>query len=156
MSGIIEFQGFIGVNGYVVKELAIIDIHSKCCNTWLFKLPNRLLKTKDSSWLTDNYHGLDAYSGDVEYSQLEVILNRYTKNFNHLFTKGTGKVSFLNKLLPVKKCVVENLEMYGCPSLKKLTTNECCLLEAHFSSNLHCARKNCYKLADWCTKNNIS
>ena len=154
MSAIIEFQGFTDSEGnFIVKELAIIAVQKKCCNTWLFKLPQRLL-TKESSWLRNNYHGLTEYSGDVDYSDLESILHNYTKQFKYLLTKGAQKASFLTSLLPKGICVA-NLELYGCPSLKKLTTNEGCLIEMHMDGNLQCARKNCFKLADWCEKNKV-
>ena len=154
MSAVIEFQGFPKSDGkYIIKELAIIDVQNKCCNTWLFKSPSMLV-TKDVNWLRDHFHGLDRDSGDIDYSELREILRSYTIQFRQLFTKGDQKASFLSSLLPSGVNVI-NLELYGCPSLKKLETGEGCLIDPHVKGNFHCARKNCHKLADWCMKNNI-
>ena len=154
MTAIIEFQGFTENGKYVVKELSIINVETKCCNTWLFKSPARILYAKEVAWLESNYHGLSKDNGDIEYSELESILCKYTRRYRYLFTKGSQKASFLTSLLPKGICVA-NLELYGCPSLKKLSSNEKCLIEMHMEGNLQCARKNCHKLADWCIQNKV-
>ena len=100
MSAIIEFQGFTGPKGFIVKELAIVDVERTCCNTWLFKSPIGTLHAREASWLKHNYHGLCAYEGDIEYLQLETVLRHYTRKFKFLFTKGAEKAVFSADCFP--------------------------------------------------------
>ncbi|KAG8236942.1 hypothetical protein J437_LFUL016704 [Ladona fulva] len=118
------WEYFVKWMWYPESSNSWVKAKNKCCNTWLFKLPSTHA-TKDVTWLKENYHGLDKHSGDIEYSELGEIIRLYTNHFKNLFTKGAQKSSFLRSLLPRGVNVI-NLELYGCPSLKKLETREGC------------------------------
>lgn len=156
-SAVVDFQCFYNdANEFIIKELAIVDTFDFRRQQWFFKQPHNLSllsnqKRKLASWLTTSLHGMQWEDGEVEYAEVNRILERYTERFTLLFCKGLEKARYLCKVL---KREVIDLERLGCPSLKELDDFDLpCLLPEHDDNcKNRCALKTASRLVHWCVR----
>ncbi|KAL1488605.1 hypothetical protein ABEB36_014409 [Hypothenemus hampei] len=97
---VFDVQGYMINNTFTAKELVIYD--GKDLKSYLFKPTikySSLYKTdrRTANYLYHNIHGIPYNSGDVEYSELQEILDTNLSNFDIIFVKGQAKADFLRK-----------------------------------------------------------
>lgn len=116
---IVEFHGFgsIADGTFLFKELTIVNPSTYEYTVYHFKPPYsiRCLYEKDlrsANWLTNYYHCLPWYGGNIDYSLslicgliMRIRENDSTKRL-HLYTKGYEKKRYLESLLFDHKNVI--------------------------------------------------
>lgn len=104
---ILEFQAFRdNLNDFIVKELVIIDLSTSINYSFLFKPPYSFSKCntksrKVNNWLTKYYHHISWSDGNIAYSELSTIMERFCKQFNTIFTTGTEKTKWITTFTSV-------------------------------------------------------
>lgn len=145
---VIDIQGFLLQEGFLVKELAISD--GKMLNHYIFKpnVPYNKLSSIDKRqirWLEKNHHSLCYSDGYVNLSELSNILERFvSSDVEVIFTKGHQKAEVLRQHLD--KPIINLEYVNDIPKLIPTTTN-CCM---HHKNKL----KNCsvYNVKLLCNK----
>lgn len=153
----LDFQAFcgLGTTKFIVKEVSIVDLDTLAEHSFLFKPPKDIPKDAGRSysdvWLKKHHHHLEWSQGHIDYSMLEEVLTKYTKKFKFLFAKGVEKCVFLEDLL---RKFVYDLELFGCPNLKKLALSvECDKCPHHAGKRYVCAHLQTKGLSQWAIKN---
>lgn len=98
---VIEVQNYRGNNnGYIVKELAILDLSTDVVNYFLFKPPfpiewldEKSLKTY--KWLFNHFHHIPWHEGFTPYRELKNILKHYCSQYDIMYTTGLEKANWL-------------------------------------------------------------
>jgi len=149
---VIDFQA-LRAPEYVIKELCIVDISNLTKYYWMFKTPEDLPLNEESEWLINCFHGITVDAGDVEFDELQPILESTTKNFEVLFSKGADRCVHLSKFLPMRK--IHDLDDRGCPSVKRLDESEitCKYHSAKNTEGYVCSLSRALNMAKWCQKN---
>lgn len=124
---VIDIQGFLLNDGYLVKELAISD--GNMINHYLFKpdVPYNRLTSKEKQqiqWLENNHHTLRYSDGHVNLSELKGILQRFTAKSDLIFVKGHQKVNVLKKY-GVNTPIINLEYVQNAPKLVQ-TKSACC------------------------------
>lgn len=109
----------------IVKELSMYDLNYHSTQHWIFKPPENLViyceKTKiTNQWVTRNQHHIPWEAGDVQFEELENILENIFSSFGQIFVKGRQKVDLLKSFVKYKLPQFINLEILGCPKLEIL------------------------------------
>lgn len=100
-----DVQGFYSLNGFVVKELAIIPLeeedipkvyHFKPPCNWSCLLPEHQSCNK---WLEMNFHGIPWSSGDIPFGRYPIVLHNHLKDCRKVFVKGLAKKQWLEQFL---------------------------------------------------------
>lgn len=146
---VIEFQAFRNnENGFIIKELVVLDLSTSIVSYFLFKPPcsSRSLLFKQyrtNKWLTSFFHRISWNEGFVEYTELENIMYHYCDQFKMIYTSGNEKSRFIQQFTknPVICCSIpknNDLNNHGvCIGVKDVNHN--------FSQN--CALVKAYSLA---------
>lgn len=155
MAAFVDIQCFKSGKDLVVKELSIATTTSNGVKTWFFKPPYSDDERRDADiqqdrWLRDNFHGLRWCDGDRAYGDLQFILHGNLNACYFIFAKGREKCDMLQRVLKYR--VVLNMEILGCPSLRKLKckgSRNVCSIEIHRKTGFECASRNSVNLLDW-------
>jgi len=152
---IIDFQAFVDDhNNYIVKELSVIDLQTYASQHWIFKAPygcefleKETIRT--NRWLSKHYHKLDWWKGDVNYDQLAKILEDINTKYCVIYVKGSKKKALIKEY--IFDSLIIDLEEYGCPSLKHITTKRQGAYCFHHNNNREttCAVYRINGLAEW-------
>lgn len=147
-SAVVDFLSLRDMdNKFVVKELAI-NINGSTGH-WMFRKPFSMKLDNKSwklnKWVTDRYHGIELYDGEVPYEMLKPIVKKYLADVDNIFTKGLEKCTFLEDI--VEKPVFD-LNVYNCP--KHFNKQQKCLFHVNVGNeNFECALQNCNSNYDW-------
>lgn len=106
---IIEFQAFRD-NGdkFIIKELVVLDLTTNIPYSFIFKPPYSLnfcnsKSRKTNSWLSNHYHHINWYDGNIDYVECENVMKLFCNQFQTIYTTGTEKCkwisSFTNSLV---------------------------------------------------------
>ena len=155
---IVDLQGFKrSSNRFVFKEVSVLSLQDDAQPlVFLFKPPfawEALLEENKSSnhWLEFNYHGLCWEHGDIIYEALQETLKKALIDSHTIFVNGFEKKHWLGEVLPEKKFWIEDVQEYGCPSLRKLPRleNFSCTNHIHIWKNPVCAAENTLRLREF-------
>lgn len=142
-------------NKYMIKELSIVDVDTWASQHYIFKLCNVItqnLKSRNvNKWLENNYHGLSLNYGDIEYKELDRILNSF--KFELIYVKGLQKQAIIKEIIP--QIDVINLEDLGCPRLDQLCIEDglpCCVFHK-YSNTKQCSFHKVFALKKWFINN---
>lgn len=152
---IVDLQGFKdNTNNFIVKEFSFAtknmkfsDIIQSTCTFDDLSAP----KQKSSNWLTQNFHGITWYDGDIDVNELLHTIKPIFSN-KIVFIKGEEKVIWLKNLLRDSLQKIVNVETLGCNlNLQKNAEmfGLMCSKHKRMSHNLHCALNNVGKIFDW-------
>ena len=127
MRQVIQFSAFDQGDGdsqdLVVKEVAIVNPDTDTSQSWLFKAPFPFADLALALKYTNEYiskHSIGLRwdeDGDIEYSSLKTVLVTYTQGSSTLFTFGSTRQHFLERLL---ERPIINLEDLHCPKYTDL------------------------------------
>lgn len=161
---IVDLQGFIHNEDYVVKEICILTKNLKFHE--IVKSPssftNLTSKYKQQvKWLENNYHGLRWSQGYITVEELRKTITPIL-NGKSIFLKGLNKIRWLQGILNSKMHVYVNVEDMGCniklsesffkESVQQGVNNiECC--KKHKFKNNHCALRNASVIRQWYLRN---
>lgn len=114
------------------------------------------MKTRSANrWLERHYHRLTLDYGDVEFEEIDRILNSI--KFDRIFVKGEQKQHLISEYIP--HVFVSNLEEWGCPQLDRLCSRDnvtTLLPHCIFHKDLnpkHCTFFKVFALRKWLTEN---
>lgn len=140
---VLDMQGYIINKRFTAKELAIYD--GKHLKSFLFKSPIKYSSLysadrKTAAYLYNNVHGIPFDSGDVEYEQIEDILQQNLKDIDLVFVKGQAKLEFLKQYL-ADFIRIFNLENDNTGQVPKLGPSEdnC---DNHTFKSCNCSSRN--------------
>ena len=123
-SAILDIQYVLGTNSkYLIKEMSVIDTDAWSAQHWIFKHRNNTQDAKSqrtNKWLEHYYHDLSMEYGDVEYEEIDRILN--SLNFEQIYVKGEQKQQIISNFIP--HVTVINIEELGCPRLNQLCVED--------------------------------
>lgn len=153
----VDVQGFQCDNTFILKELALQNLHGTVQEHFLFKPPFEFceLSQKDqitNSWLTRKNHCLDWYCGEIKYNRFTLVLERIARTYSCIYVKGKMKRDWLLDYVP-RHCKIINLENLGCPPLLDLSfipTISCCL------NHPSCALSIASRLRTWYISNDTT
>lgn len=135
---VVEFEAFQDVgNGFIIKELAAVDVESGLSRVVLFKPPFELTCLDQKSrrvafWLERNRHGVSWEDGDVDYSELQKTIRDLCTSYSCVFTKGAEKARFLRAFHPnVKDLTTMNAPKYSDDMAVSVSSNSCSVI-SHF------------------------
>ena len=131
----------------IVKELALyID---GAVYGYSFKPPKNFQPTKQAHWVTENLHGIEWKSGQLDYESIPRILNIVKLQRAEVFAKGQEKCKVVANLLNMH---VENLDDYGCPKIQQFQPEQmgfCISYPLRHRSRFHCAEKKVRAYGNW-------
>lgn len=168
MKFVIDFNAFVDKDKKVIiKELTVVDIDSTSSQHWIFKPPNATSSMdRHNAWIAKHYHGLEFFSGDLDYDTLNSTLEHICTRADLLYAHDRQKARVLNKLIGR---LVFDLESLGCPPLPKETLfpdnpgwdtvdateadSTQCLQHRVYAPGFMCSQSNALYLANWCAAN---
>ena len=156
-SAVLDFQGFqLLPHTFVVKELAVFDIHQGYHAQWTFQPPHAwdqlsARRQKTYAWVIRNCHGLSWESGVLPYRALRPILLSLFTTYSTLYVKGVEKVKFLEKL---SGRPILNLNDLPCPKIDCLPLSKmvCPDHSIHFKA---CALHKAEAYAKFCINREV-
>lgn len=120
-TAIIDIQYVLNAaSKYLIKEMSVVDTETFACQHFIFKTPLKSQNAKSKSvnrWLFRNYHQISLEYGDIEYEEIDRILN--SLRFERIYVRGEQKRQIINEIIP--HVDVQNIELLGCPRLNQLT-----------------------------------
>lgn len=152
---IVDLQGFKdNSNNFIIKEFSFAtknikfsDIIQSTCAFDELSIP----KQKSANWLTDNFHGITWYDGDIDVNELRDTIKPILST-KIVFVKGEEKIIWLKNLLRDSLQNVVNIETLGC-NLNLHKNSEMfgmmCSKHKRMSHNLHCALNNVSQIFNW-------
>jgi hypothetical protein len=144
----IDAQGYCNTAAkFIPKEVAIVtpEVVTKYVITYSNQL--RCFEPFDRKlilWATKNYHRIPYYAGDTHETTLKAKIYQTTALCTEIYTKGLDKVAWLERLL--QKPVVD-LQILGCPSLRKVELRPAC--SEHLTPDSHCAVSGALFMREW-------
>jgi hypothetical protein len=154
-TAIIDIQCVLGLNNkYMIKEMSIVDTETWATQHWIFKNSNSTQDNKSrktNKWLERNYHHLSIDYGDIEYEELERILN--SLKFAYIYVKGEQKKKLLFEFIPHVALI--NIESLGCPRFDQLCNDEslpCCIFHMEYNPK-HCTFYKVFAIRKWFLNN---
>ena len=155
-SAILDIQCILGVGSeYLIKEMSVIDTDAWATQHWIFKHYNNaqnITNRRTNKWLEHHHHGLSTEYGDVEYEELDRILN--SLKFEYIYVKGEQKQKLIAEFIP--QTTVINIEEMGCPRLNQLCTENnlpCCIFHMGLNPK-QCTFYKIFALRKWFIDNN--
>lgn len=120
-SAILDIQCIMGANfKYLIKEMSIVDVHSRASQHWIFKhtqTPHTAKSKAVNIWLFRNYHQLSMDCGDVQYSEIDRILK--SLHFECIYVKGEEKRQIIQDFIPQVDVIDMGADL-DCPRLNQL------------------------------------
>jgi hypothetical protein len=154
-SAILDIQCVLGVDSkYLIKEMSVIDTETWATQHWIFKHCNNVQNAstrRTNKWLEHNHHGLSIGYGDVEYEEIDRILN--SLKFEYIYVKGEQKQKLITEFIP--HTVVTNIEDMGCPRLNQLCVEDnlpCCIFHMGLNPK-QCTFYKIFALRKWFLNN---
>jgi len=141
-------------NKYLIKEMSIVDTCTWATQHWIFKHScgtQNGKSRKTNKWLERNFHQMTLEYGDIEYEELDRILN--SLKFNHIYVKGEQKQTIITEFIP--QVAVVNMEDMDCPRLDQLCNDDtlpCCIFHMDFNPK-HCTFYKVFALRKWFINN---
>lgn len=139
-------------NGFIIKELAIIELkHNDEQNIQnlhfeapypSYLLPNYIRRT--NRWITRTLHGMEWGDGYIPYSKLKILLSDAIGSDKNIFAKGSENCAILSNILGRE---VSNLEIFGCPKVDDIDIPMVSCIWNHRSKS--CAINKGLKYASW-------
>ncbi|KAL4153420.1 hypothetical protein QTP88_001253 [Uroleucon formosanum] len=152
---IIHMQCVLGFNNkYMIKEMSIVDTETWATQHWIFKHSKSMEDNKSrktNKWLERNYHQLSIEYGDIEYEELDKILN--SLKFRCIYVKGEQKKQVLMEYIPHVALI--NIEDLGCPRLDQICDDEtlpCCIFHMEFNPK-QCTFYKVFAIRKWFINN---
>lgn len=151
---ILDLQCILGVdNKYMIKEMSIVDTESFATQHWIFKHSHETQNAKSRSvnkWLERNYHNLSLEYGDVEYDEVNRILN--SLKFERIYVKGEQKQKIVQDFIPHVHII--NTEDMDCPRLNQLCYDNlpCCIFHMDLNPR-QCTFYKVFALRKWYLNN---
>ena len=136
--------------------MSVLDTDSWASQHWIFKHSSKTQTAKTrcvNKWLLRNYHQLSLECGNVQYEELEPILN--SLNFKTIYVKGEQKEKMIKQFIPNVEIV--NMEEIGCPRLNQLICDNiesppCCIHHMYLSKK-QCTFYKVFMLKKWYIQN---
>lgn len=150
------------VNCFIITEVSAVDIKT---GTILFHhvvsppYNCSLLspeKQREASWLTDNFHGLDWYAGDISYTDAIDKIRNILNSPTTILMKGCEKMKYVNSLV-AGYCKIIDISTMGCPSLDMLDriyNSDSVRCNHHKYSHHRCSLSNAINLRKWYLQHN--
>ncbi|VVC25249.1 Hypothetical protein CINCED_3A021834 [Cinara cedri] len=88
-------------NKYLIKEISIVDTDTWATQHWILRNSQSAQNGKirnTNKWLKRNFHNIPVEYGDVEYEELDRILN--SLKFDHIYVKGEQKQKMIIDFIP--------------------------------------------------------
>lgn len=162
-SAVLDIQCVVDAESkYFIKEMSVIDIDGAVIHSWMFKHSAEILRQNMKSrrvngWLKRNYHQLSYEDGDVDYREIEKIIN--SLKFTRIFVKGEQKQNIINSFLSDREniSVIDTADM-GCPPLRQLKSVKtgdssiCCIYHKDFDRT-QCTLYKVMVLRKWLVDN---
>jgi hypothetical protein len=138
---------------YLIKEMSVVDTITLSSQHWIFKHSRvtQIAKSRSvNKWLERNYHNLSMEHGDVEYEEVDRILN--SLKFNRIYVKGEQKQKIIQDFIP--HVYVINIEDLGCPRLNLLCHDNlpCCIFHMDLNPK-QCSFQKVFALRKWYLNN---
>jgi hypothetical protein len=139
---------------YLIKEMSVIDTETWATQHWIFKhCDNKQdgLTRRTNKWLEKHHHGLSMEYGDVEYEEIDRILN--SLKFDTIYVKGEQKQKMIIEFIP--HTTVINIEELGCPRLNQLCNEDnlpCCIFHMDLNPK-QCTFFKIFTLRKWFINN---
>lgn len=166
---IIDFQAFKSTNNtYILKELAVISVHSTSVAHCIVKPPYSVdvlseKKKREVKWLAEKFHGILWEDGYISQEDAIRLLKDFTKDADNLLIKGSERKKFVERVTGKQ---TQDLDLLECPVAKKLSDSVAypsCFYFSHWSEksydkgrerevnpwNFACSLKRVYKLRTW-------
>ena len=150
-TAILDIQCVLDTNNkHLIKELSVVDTETWATQHWIFKhsLLTQNVKTRGvNKWLERNYHQIPVEYGDVEYEEIDRILN--SLKFGIVYVKGEQKQKIIQEYIPHVSVI--NIEDLGCPRLDHLCTEDtlpCCIFHRELNSK-QCTFYKIFALRKW-------
>lgn len=143
-----------GAAKFMIKEMSVVDIDTYATQHWIFKHSHLTQNAKSRSvnkWLERNYHKLSLEYGDVEYTEINHILNSLT--FDVIYVKGEQKQKIIKDIVPYANII--NIEEIGCPRLNQVCDEEtmpCCIFHKDLNPK-QCTFFKVFALKQWFINN---
>ncbi|KAL4119474.1 hypothetical protein QTP88_012281 [Uroleucon formosanum] len=140
-------------NDYLVEKI-ILDTATWATQHWIFKHSKSMEDNKSrktNKWLERNYHQLSIEYGDIEYEELDKILN--SLKFRCIYVKGEQKKQVLMEYIPHVALI--NIEDLGCPRLDQICDDEtlpCCIFHMEFNPK-QCTFYKVFAIRKWFINN---
>lgn len=155
-SAIIDIQCNLASNNkYLIKEMSIVGVETMVTQHYIFKHGDHTQNAKSRSvnkWLERNYHGFSIEHGDIEYTEIDKILNSF--GFRYIFVKGEQKQNIIKTYIPHVDVI--DLEELDCPRLDELCVEKknlpCCIFHMH-KHYTHCTLYKSHVLKKWFLNN---
>lgn len=102
---IVNFQNFKSlINETILKEVAIVSLHSNIQYHWLIRAPTRYVDLcwdlkKRVDYITDNIHGIRWDSGYMEQKYVLEKLKEILKDAIYIYIKGSERVQYIRHLM---------------------------------------------------------
>ena len=139
ISGVLDIQCILRSDSeYMIKEMSVIELDNQLSmQHWIFKNSYSAQNTKSlrvNKWLERNYHQLSLEYGDIEYKEINRIIN--SLKFNNIYVKGEQKKQIIKEFIPHVNVI--NVEDFGCPRMDQLqnadnTTTPCCIFHMNLN-----------------------
>ena len=135
----------------VTKELGLFIDGS--VQGFSFCPPKTFQPNKQTTWNTNDLHGIAWSSGKLEYERLLAVLYDIKVMNAEVFVKGFEKCRLLTRFLGQN---LENLDDYGCPKLQDFVREGkankswiCSSYPFRHKTRLHCAERKAKVYGDW-------
>ena len=145
---VIDFTFLEGRDGeLVIKELVVVDSHSKRVSSYVFKGP---YSWEDVPGLNARInqaidHGCNWNDGDVLYSELETVLHREESSAVAIYSFGPQKTQLISGLMD--RTIIDITQL-GCPPLADISLQGIsCTFACHNKFRHVCALRTAYSLA---------
>lgn len=140
---------------YLIKEMSVVDVDGCATQHWLFKHSNSTQDAKSrktNKWLERNFHQLPLQYGDVQYEEVDRILN--SLKFDTICVKGEQKQQIISDYIPHVNVI--NIEEPGCPRLDQLCDENlklpCCIFHMNLNPK-QCTFFKVFALRKWFVNN---
>jgi len=156
---IVDFQAFKDeYNRYILKEMAIISVHTNEVAHCLIKPPHVLSKLSSNSrasvkYLQRNHHGIFWEDGYTSYTEAIRLLKDITENAEKILIKGLERARYIETITGKPTVDFDSLH---CPRAKQLpciSSAPDCFYYRHTSTYQAyfeaCSLKRVYKLKRW-------
>lgn len=155
-SAIIDIQCVVASDlSYLIKEMSIVGIQSMATQHFIFKHNNISQNEKSrgvNKWLENNYHGLSLDYGDINYEEIDRIINSF--RFKYIYVKGKQKQKIIKQFIP--HIDVIDLEELDCPRQAELCVEDhlpFCIFHNDKTYSTQCTFHKIYAMKKWFINN---
>jgi hypothetical protein len=156
---VVDVEGFLVKNHFVVKEFAYKSLDDLSFGQFFFKPPfsweSLSFKEKQTvSYCEKFLHCLRWSSGAINYQDRLQVFQNLFKDGDTIFVKGTEKVTYVKKILPFVHNI-QNLETLECPKISSIKYEDRFVKCEHkkHRANLHCALLKVFRFSSFLKSN---